>query len=259
MSLGSGEICLTMAAHTIIHVIYKGFVIEYPIRIGIERKAMRTVLKTLIAVSMLFLTSAVQAADLSEDSETKLKTCQAATWDAQQAQKEQKRSKRGPVRRAVRSSANFIGNEVGQTAQGIGRDLVFCLSVQDIDPYERKAPTNKPYQVANFRTVDGGMCSLTKYPDSSCRVDGGFADGTIIAPTASNEYVVGYPNGARGKLVKTGSQVKVYRPDKTVTTFEKTLSGNYKIHNSKIGYMGEGLVDQTGMRFDFGSFGSGTL
>jgi hypothetical protein len=223
---------------------------------------MRTVLKNLIAASVVLLTTTattIQAAEVTEDLDAKLKTCQAATWDAQQAQKEEKKRKRGPVRRAVRSTGKFLGDEISQSAQGIGRDLLFTLSVQDTDFDERKPPTDKPYEIASFRLVDGTMCSLTKYPDRSCKVDGGFAHGTIIAPLTYNEYVVGYPNGLKAKLVKSGSQIKVYRPDKTVTTFDKTLSGNYKIHNSQLGYMGEGLADQTGMRFDFGSMGKGTL
>jgi hypothetical protein len=214
----------------------------------------------------LLLSSAVQVARADEqpvDKEQILKTCQAATWDAQMAQKQQqeqtKNKKRGPVRRAVRSSAKFLANEVNQTVQGIGRDLVMTLSVQDFDAYEGKPPTDKPYELASFRLVDGSMCSLMKYPDGSCKVDGGFADGTIVAPLSAGRYIVGYPNGVRGSIEKSGSQVKVYRPDNTVTTFEKTLSGNYKIHNSSIGYMGEGLTDQTGLRYDFGSFGKGTF
>jgi hypothetical protein len=223
---------------------------------------MKLLVKTLPIAAMLVSNGIVFAAETAEqpvDSETLLKTCQAATWEQQQEKKQEKNRKKGPLRRAARSTAKFIGNEVAQSAQGIGRDLVFALSVQDIDPYERKAPTNKPYEIASFRLVDGSICSLTKYPDKSCRVDGGFADGTIIAPVSYGKYIVGYPNGVRGTLEKSGSQVKVYRPDKTVTTFEKTLSGNYKIHNSGVGYMGEGITDQTGLRFDFGSFGKGTL
>ena len=223
-------------------------------KFSIKRFALTSVL-----VAACSMGSLAGAEDAPVDQETALKTCQAATWDQKEAKKEEKAKKRGPVRRAVRDTAKFLGNEVNQTAQGIGRDMILCFSVQDIDPYAGKAPTDKPYEVANFRLVDGSMCSLTKYPDTSCKVNGGFADGTIIAPVGDSTFVVGYPNGARVKLVKSGSTFKVYRPDKSVTTFEKTLSGSYKIHNSELGYMGEGLTDQTGLRYDFGSFGSGNL
>ena len=196
----------------------------------------------------------------AEDAEKALKSCQAATWDEQAQEKQKKHSKKGPLRKAAGHTAGFLATGIGNSTEGVGRDLLFVFSARnDLDPYAGKAPSNKPYEFASFRLVDGTMCSLTKYPDGSEKIVGGFADGTIIAPVHKDKYVVGYPNGALGTMVKVGEKYIIYRPDKTTTTVEKTASGNYKVHNSKFGYMGEGLADQTGLRYDFGSLGKGTF
>jgi hypothetical protein len=197
--------------------------------------------------------------DTPGDGEAALKSCQAASWDAKETAREEKREKRGPLRTIVRGTGKALADEVSGTAQAIGRDMLLCFSAQENDPYERKPPKNKPHEIASFRLVDGTTCEVVKYPDGSCKVKRGFADGTIIAPLSNGTYIVGYPNGSRATLERNGDQIIVHRPDKTTTTYQKTLSGHYKISNDSLGYMGEGIVDQTGVRYDFGSFGKGTL
>ncbi len=178
------------------------------------------------------------------DPETALKTCMAA-------QPEQKNLKK---KKDKRLSYVFKGaaQEAGANLSGMAKDMVFVFSVQDIDPYKKSAPTDRPYTLLSARLVDGTMCKLVKYPDNSGKVVGGFADGTIIAPLDDQTFVVGYPNGARGRLEKLpGGGCKIYRPDKTVTTLTKSPAGRYSIRNTELGYMGEATPDRSGLQFEF--------
>lgn len=169
-------------------------------------------------------------------------------WQAempdQPAEQDQKKGKKHPVVSFMKG----VGKELATSADYMGKDMVLLFSVQDVDPYEKKAPTNRPYELLTFRLIDGSRASLIKYPDGSGRIEGSFADGTVIIPTSDREFLVKYPNGAKGRLVKTGSDIKVYRPDKTVTTFKKGMSGGYSVSNNKLGYWGEAVPDRTGLR-----------
>jgi hypothetical protein len=195
-----------------------------------------------LIICALIGTSTMAWADI--DPETALKTCMATQSDAPQPVKK----KDGTAKYMLKG----LGQELGSNAKGMAEGMVFVFSAQDIDPYDKKAPKDKPYTMMTIALVDGTTCSIVKYPDNSKKVVGGFADGTIIAPLTANTFVVGYPNGARGKLVGSpGGNYKIYRPDNTVTTFQKTMSGRYTIRNDQGGYMGEAVPDRTGLSYEF--------
>jgi hypothetical protein len=177
------------------------------------------------------------------DPEAALKTCMAAQSTAPPEDKGS-----GPVRRVFKG----LGKEAKSSAGGMAEGLVFVFSTQDVDPYARTAPKDKPYTLLSCQLVDGSFCSVIKYPDSSMKIVGGFADGTIIAPLSAKTFVVGYPNGTLGRLEKMPNDgYKIYRPDKTITTLKKTASGGYAIRNDKFGYMGEATPDRNGIQYEF--------
>ncbi len=189
-----------------------------------------------------FNLSPVRAA-VSVEMENAVKNCLAA--QPEKAAPENKKS--GPLRYVL----NGLKNETKASLSGMGKDMVFVFSCQDIDPYAKKAPTNKPYVDLSIRLVDGTICKLVKYPDNSAKIEGGFADGTIIAPLSGNTFAVGYPNGVYGRLEKLpAGGFKIYRPDNTITTLQKSASGRYHLRNTKFGYMGEAIPDRTGLQFE---------
>jgi len=203
---------------------------------------------TLLASKALIICALIGTSNIAwaqtVDPETALKTCMAAKSETPQPVKK----KNGPAKYTLKG----LGQELGSNAKGMAEGMVFVFSAQDIDPYAKKAPTDKPYTMLTVALVDGSICSIVKYPDNSKKVVGGFADGTIIAPLAGNTFVVGYPNGARGKLVSLpGGGYKIYRPDDSVTTFQKQVSGRYSITNDKLGYMGEANPDRSGLSYEF--------
>ncbi len=154
----------------------------------------------------------------------------------------------------VRFLAKALGSELAYDGHAMLVDSAFVFSAKDFDPYDKKAPTDKPYTLLEMQMVDGSQASLTKFPDNSGKIVGGFADGTIIAPSGPNTFIVAYPNGVRGKLVKvSGNEFDIYRPDKTVTRFTKNAGGDYEIKNSKLGYMGTARTDTLGMQFEMHS------
>jgi len=155
----------------------------------------------------------------------------------------------------IRFLAKALASELATDGSQMLTDSAFVFSAKNnYDPYDKQAPTNKPYTLLEMQMVDGSECSLTKYPDNSGKVVGGFADGTIIAPAGPNTFIVAYPNGVRGKLVKvSGNEFDIYRPDNSVTRFTKTAGGDYEIKNSKTGYMGTARTDTLGMQFELHS------
>jgi len=156
--------------------------------------------------------------------------------------------KKGPIRLVTKA----IASELGTDAHEFLRDSMFFLSDKDnFDPYETKDPTDKPFVALEMQYIDGSQAHMIKYPDDSAKIVGGFADGTIIAPTSDDTYIVAYPNGVRGKMVQSGDSYKIYRPDKSVTTIKKTMSGDYEMTNDKLGYMGTARTDQQGMQYEF--------
>ncbi len=76
----------------------------------------------------------------------------------------------------------------------------------------------------------------------------------LIPREESDDYLVRYPNGARGRMVKHGDNVTIFRPDKTTTTVMKTMSGGYSVRNTEFGYMGEARPDSTGINYELGTW-----
>lgn len=154
----------------------------------------------------------------------------------------------------IRLVAKALASELGTDASGMLKDSMFVFSAKDFDPYDKKAPTNKPYTLLEIQMIDGSEASVIKYPDNSGKVVGGFADGTIIAPAGPNTYIVAYPNGVRGKLVKlSNNEYDIYRPDNTITRITKTASGDFELKNNKLGYIGTARTDTLGMQFEMHS------
>lgn len=167
--------------------------------------------------------------------------------------KEKKRST--PVRSLIKSVAKGTAKELGASLDGMAKDMVFVFSVQDIDPYEKKGPPkNRPAIVLKMTMIDGSTAYLRRFPDNSFAVEDGFADGTVLVPTERNHYIIKYPNGFNGKVVISSSSIIVYRPDKSITTFKKTMSGGYTATNDKLGYLGEARPDRTGVHYEIGEW-----
>jgi hypothetical protein len=175
-----------------------------------------------------------------------VKTCMAA----QSEQAKPVSTKKGPIKVVTKA----LAKEFSVDSKNMLRDSILLFSAQDVDPYDRSAPKDKPYTLCEAQMIDGSQASVIKYPDGSGKVVGGFADGTIIAPSGKNTYIVAYPNGVRGKLVRESSSLyKIYRPDDSITTIKKTMSGGYSISNDKIGTMGDLRTDRLGMQYEFNS------
>jgi hypothetical protein len=172
---------------------------------------------------------------------------------AQQAADERK-AKKHPVRKFVKTVGKGLAAEAHQTIADMGKDLVFVFSVQDIDPYDKsKPPMDKAAIVLEANLIDGSTAYLHHFPDNSFAVEGSFADNTVMIPTKPNEFLVKYPNGASGRMVKLGSnEYKIYRSDNSVTTITKNPSGQYSINNDKIGFMGTAHPDETGLQYEMG-------
>jgi len=165
----------------------------------------------------------------------------------------EKKKHKGPVRSLIKG----LGKELATSAEDMAKDMVLVFSVQDIDPYEQKGvPANRPAIVLKCNMVDGSSCYLRRFPDGSYAVEDGFADGTVLIPRKeTGDYLVKYPNGVDGRMVKEpGGTIKIYRPDKTITTFEKTASGGYSVNNTKFGYMGDARPDRTGVNYEVGTW-----
>lgn len=145
-----------------------------------------------------------------------------------------------------------LGKELAKSGEYLAKDLSLFLSVQDIDPYEKKSPPlNKPCVVLQIQYTDGQRCSLIRFPDRSFRAKGSIFDGTVLIPDGDKTFIVKYPNGARGKLVRINSNlIKSYRPDGTVTTMQKQMGGQFSIRNDKQGYLGSARTDRSGITYE---------
>jgi hypothetical protein len=164
---------------------------------------------------------------------------------------QEEKKKKTPVRTLFKSVAKGAKSELGTSFDDMGKDMVLVFSVQDIDPYAKKGPPkNKPAIVMKMTMVDGSSAYLHRFPDNSFAVEDGFADGTVMEQDQNGGFIVKYPNGVQGRVVFQGSQILVYRPDKTITTFKKTASGAYSVSNDKFGYMGTARADDSGDKFD---------
>ena len=146
-----------------------------------------------------------------------------------------------------------LGKELAKSGEYFAKDLAMFLSVQDIDPYEKKSvPLNKPATVLTFQYTDGQRARLVRYPDRSFRVFGSIFEGTVMIPDGPKTFIVKYPNGVQGKVVMVNSSlIKSYRPDGTITTFQKQMSGQFSIRNSKQGYLGMARSDRTGITYEY--------
>lgn len=145
-----------------------------------------------------------------------------------------------------------LGKELKKSGEYFAKDLAMFLSVQDIDLYEKKSvPLDKPCTVLTFQYTDGQRARLVRYPDRSFRVFGSIFEGTVMIPDGPKTFIIKYPNGAKGKVVSVNSSlIKSYRPDGTVTTLQKQMSGQYSIRNSKQGYLGMARSDRTGITWE---------
>lgn len=178
-------------------------------------------------------------------------------WITPEDAETEKKNHKGPVRHFVKSVAKGIGKELAVSGEDLAKDMVLVFSVQDVDPYEVKSvPKNRPAIVLKFHMMDGSSCYLRRFPDGSYAVEEGFANGTVLIPRAeSHDYLVKYPNGVQGRMVKTpDGTYHIYRPDKTITTIAKTASGGYTMSNTKFGYMGEARPDDTGVMYEVGAW-----
>jgi hypothetical protein len=195
------------------------------------------------APSSIQLSGQVQHPESNADP---VRNCMAAKSEQPQPLKK----KKGPIKVVTHA----LSSEFGTESKNMLRDSILLFSAQDIDPYDLSAPKDKPYTLCEATMIDGSSASVIKYPDNSAKIVGGFADGTIIVPIGQNTWIVAYPNGVRGKLVKESSALyKIYRPDESVTTIKKTMSGDYDISNNQIGTMGTLRTDQLGMQYEFNS------
>ena len=173
-------------------------------------------------------------------------------WLSKDDAETDKKKHSGPVRSLIKGVAKGTAKELGTSASDFAKDMVLVFSVQDIDPYEKKGPPkNRTAIVLKCNMVDGSSCFLRRFPDGSYAIEDGFADGTVLIPRFdSNDYLVKYPNGTRGRMVKHGDDVTIFRPDNTTTTVEKTASGGFTVRNTKFGYMGEARPDSTGINYE---------
>jgi hypothetical protein len=149
-----------------------------------------------------------------------------------------------PVRSFFKGVAKGTAKELGTSLHLMAEDSAFVFSVQDVDPYEsNRPPRNKQAIVMEMTMTDGTTCYLHHFPDGSFAVEGGFADGTVILPRTATQYLVKYPNGVSGNLVRQRDLMTIHRPDNTVTTFKRTAGGGWEVSNSKVGYIGEAHPD----------------
>ena len=167
----------------------------------------------------------------------------------------QKEKHKGPVRSFTKAVVKGTAKELGTSFHNMGQDMMFVFSANDdYDPYEKGPPVDKPCIVLKFNLVDATSTYLRRFPDGSYCMEDGFVDGTVLIPESPTSFLIKYPNGAKGRMVRQGSTTKVYRPDKTVTTISKTPSGGYSVRNSSIGYMGEARPDRTGVHYELGEW-----
>jgi hypothetical protein len=170
----------------------------------------------------------------------------------------EKKKHKGPVRSFVKAVAKGTAKELGTSFSDMAKDMVLVFSVQDIDPYDQSKgpPPNRPAIVLKMDLVDGTSCYLRRFPDGSYAVEDGYANGTVLLPRKeTRDYLVKYPNGFQGRMVKSADgNIVIYRPDRTETIFKKNASGGYTATNSKLGYMGEARPDDTGVQYEVGAW-----
>jgi hypothetical protein len=202
--------------------------------------------------SVLWLNGAINSPALGADQNTVIfqegnasKTPEDKVYDAEMPPPPEK--KRGPLKKVFKAA----GKELGTSFSDMGKDMVLVFSVQDVDPYSKSAPKDKPYLLTTIQWIDGTESKVIKYPDDSFKIEGGFVDGTVIVPKGKRTFTVKYPNGTEGTLESLGGGgSKIFRPDGSITTITKTMGGEYQISNDKIGFMGSAASDPTGLNFE---------
>ncbi len=214
--------------------------------------------------SCAFASGTVDHGEAANAADTQVKVWQAEEWAktrnspwlSKDDAETDKKTHKGPVRNFVKAVAKGTAKELGTSASDFAKDMVLVFSVQDIDPYEKKGPPkNRTAIVLKFTMADGTSCFLRRFPDGSYAIEDGFADGTVLIPRQdTNDYLVKYPNNTRGRMVKHGDNVTIFRPDNTTTTVEKTMSGGFTVRNTKFGYMGEARPDSTGINYETGQW-----
>ncbi len=226
------------------------------------RLSVSVILSLTIALSCQFSTLADTS---SEPAAPETKVWQAEEWvksknspwlNPADAETDKKKHK-APIRNFIKAVAKGTAKELSTSAEDFAKDMVLVFSVQDIDPYESKGvPTKRPAIVLQFNMVDGSSCYLRRFPDGSYAIEDGFANGTVLIPRKeSGDYLVKYPNGVNGRMVKDNTgNITIYRPDKTVTTVAKTASGAFSVSNTKFGYMGDARPDSTGLNYESGQW-----
>lgn len=186
----------------------------------------------------------LNASDAQQESTDPVRTCMAAQPTDPSTHK-----KHRPVSLLFKG----LASEAGTDLSAFMKDSIFVFSAKAVDPYAKEASSDRPYTAAEIRFVDGSSARLIKFPDGSSKIEGGYADGTIIAPNGKDTYIIAYPNGVRGKVVESAGQYQIFRPDNTVTTVKRTMSGDYSIDNNKLGYLGTARPDNEGMQYEFRS------
>lgn len=232
---------------------------------------MRGPLTVLLACAAVFSTQSLAIAsgtpghgESVDAADTQVKVWQAEEWAktrnspwlSKDDAETDKKKHTGPVRSLIKGIAKGTAKELGTSAADFAKDMVLVFSVQDIDPYEKKGPPkNRTAIVLKCTMLDGSNCYLRRFPDGSYAIEDGFADGTVLIPRReSGDYLVKYPNNTRGRMVKHGEDVTIFRPDNTTTTVEKTASGGFTVRNTKFGYMGEARPDSTGLNYETGQW-----
>jgi len=86
----------------------------------------------------------------------------------------QKAQHKGPVRSFAKAVAKGTAKELKTSMRNMSEEMVFVFSAQDIDPFKKSAPINKPAIVLKFNLVDGSSCYLRRFPDGSYIIEDDF-------------------------------------------------------------------------------------
>jgi hypothetical protein len=170
-----------------------------------------------------------------------------------QQQAEEQKAKKKPIKNFIKAIKGNYKEEMSD----MGKDMALLFSVGDKDPYDiNKPPIDKPVIMMAINFIDGSTGYLWRFTDDSFAIEGSYLDNTVIVPikNENNEFIIKYPNGVTGRVVKQGQTTTIYRPDHTTTTLQKRASGDYTINNSKLGYMGEAHGDPSGVNYELGTW-----
>jgi len=88
-----------------------------------------------------------------------------------------------------------LGQELGSSAEYMGKDAAFVFSAQDYDANKTSAPSGRPYEEYHIRWDDGTRSNIIRYPDGKRVITSGYRTGTIITPVNDVTFDIQYPNG----------------------------------------------------------------